>query len=64
MTIKEVCSDLRTQTKPYISKMSQSNYSNTLRHIEAGLSKQSTIDSFFSKFGYNGSFNEWTKSTQ
>lgn len=52
MDLKEAITHLRGETKPYIGKMPQSTYFNTIRNIEAGLAKESTIISFFEKLGY------------
>lgn len=62
MTIVEVVEDLRNDVKPYIPvHMSQQTFSSTLRRIEDGRAKISTIRDFFTKFGYQGDFNDWHK---
>lgn len=53
MELKEVLTEIKNRVKPYLHiDMPASTYFNTIRGIEAGLCKQSTIDSFLSKFGY------------
>lgn len=61
MTTKDVCQALRSELKAYIGKMQHSTYFSTLSRIEKGSAKPSTISSFFEKFGYSGSYNEWKK---
>lgn len=53
MELKEVLTEIKSRVKPYHHiNMSASTYFNTIRNIEAGLCKQTTIDIFLEKFGY------------
>lgn len=61
MTIQEVCTELRSELKPYIGKMKHSTFFSTLARIENGSAKPATVKALFEKFGYVGSYNEWEK---
>lgn len=53
MNIKEALAEIKSRVKPYAQVgMPQSSFTNTIRNIEAGLAKQSTIETFMLKFGY------------
>lgn len=53
MNLKEAITEIKGRTKPYAQVgMPQSTFSNTLRNIEVGLVKDSTIEKFMAKFGY------------
>lgn len=67
MTISEVIADIRSRNKEKKlygtgkGEMKQPQFSRTLTLIEAGMCKPNTIQTFFNRFGYTGSFNEWRK---
>lgn len=64
MELKEALAELKLRVKPYLHvDIPPSTYFNTIRNIEAGLAKQSTIDKFMSKFGYERikAKEEWKK---
>lgn len=61
LTIQEVCERLRAELKAWVGVMPQSTFSDTLRRIEWGIAKRSTIAEFFGRFGYIGDFNAWEK---
>lgn len=62
MTILEVCAELRADNKVYVLiRMTRQTFFDYVKKIEAGTAKPSTIKEFFGKFGYEGSFNEWSK---
>ena len=53
MTQDEAIAQIISETKFYIGKMPQSTASNFVASWRKGMSKQSTIDAFLSKFGYS-----------
>lgn len=63
MTVKDAILEIKARSKPYAHiGMPQSTFVNTIRNIEAGLAKQSTIEIFMSKFGYKSERSEhWIK---
>ena len=61
MNTEQVIKELKSRVKPYINIMPQSTYSRTVRDIEYGHAKQSTIVCFFTKFGYTQNNITWTK---
>lgn len=61
MDIQEALEEIKSRVKPYIGVMPQSTFSNTIRNIEAGLAKQSTVDEFMKLFGYERSEIIWKK---
>lgn len=53
MTVNEAIKEIKARQKPYAQiKMPQSTFVNTIRNIEAGLAKHSTVIDFMGKFGY------------
>lgn len=53
MTITEAIKEIKSRNKPYAQiGMPQSSFVNTVRNIEAGLAKNTTIEIFMAKFGY------------
>lgn len=66
MTNVEVVQELRQRVKPFLHTkppVAQSSYSILLRNAELGLSKPVTLSKFFSKFGYEGSYDNWSLRT-
>ena len=64
MNTEQVIKELKSRVKPYNQidpVMPQSTYSRTVRDIEHGHAKQSTIVCFFTKFGYTQNDITWTK---
>jgi len=61
MNTEQVIRELKSRVKPYINIMPQSTYSRTVRDIEHGHAKQSTIVCFFTKFGYTQNDITWIK---
>lgn len=53
MNEQDVIQELRSLVKPYeYVKMPQSQFSNTIIRLEAGLLKPKTITDFFKQFGF------------
>jgi hypothetical protein len=63
MKLKEAISEVKCRVKPYNEVgIPQSTYVNTMRNIEAGLSKPKTIEKFMARFGYVAERSElWIK---
>lgn len=62
MELNEAIKELKSRVKPYLHVgMPQSTFFNTIRNIEAGLAKQSTIDEFMGRYGYErvSKVDEW-----
>jgi len=52
MTLLEAIAEIKTKHKPYIGVMHQATYCNTMKDIRLGTAKESTIERFVLKFGY------------
>ncbi len=64
MNTGDIIKHLRTSNKPYNHidpVMAQSTFSNTLRAIENGTAKLSTIKSFMKRFGFEFVNMKWSK---
>lgn len=62
MNKEQVLEAIESIPKPYTHiGMSQSTYSRTIRDIKHGLAKQSTMNVFFAKFGYEQNEVTWRK---
>lgn len=58
----EAAALLRTRLKPYLHiepPMPQSNFSHTLNSIEEDTAKKATVNAFFPRFGFEGSYDKW-----
>lgn len=62
MDTQEALNEIKSRMKPYAQiGMPQSTFANTVRNIEVGLAKQTTIDEFMEKFGYQRKEIKWLK---
>jgi len=61
MDIGEVIGQLQAIKKVYAGIMPQSQFSNTIARIKAGICKDKTKVEFLAKFGYFKKTEEWEK---